>query len=296
MNKKCIQLNRENMEKIIYCLAFIFSFYTSFSQNNPKNFLGKKYIFDANEYVIACDFVGKSLLNQPGANAYRGMLFTVERITEEGSLVIKFSEWILPSRQKNTEKYERAILNRGLYNFSTIEGKSPKESTFGLDTIRYFLLSRSIFDKSCSEKEPLWTIDIGVLISPFKFRSNPFLFNQNYNLGTCLMVNRKVRKNFSIGAGLGLSVSQVILDDFSTNGAVQENTERPAVTPSLSLMGGYRRINIVLGIGWDFINRTSEIEKSWTYQGKTWFGVGLGYSLFNSSSTASSTTKVIEGM
>lgn len=245
----------------------------SYSQETIQKYKGKTYIFDSYEQGYECNALGTNASSTP-TTLLKGSLFTVVRVPDENHLVIKFLTW----NKKNPEKREK-------YNFTLNTATNQSETKF-------FLIEKNTFDHSSSEYnvQQKWDINFGTLTTPFKFRHDPFFFTTNLNLGTSVSYQRKFYKNWSWGIIAGLSLSQVVLDSFSTNAKVKTNTERPAVTPSLNGMLGYKNINVTLGIGWDFINKTSEIEKSWIYHGNRWIGIGIGVSLFNSNNNSQGTT------
>ena len=195
----------------------------------------------------------------------------MERILDGKSVVIKFINW------------KKDSTNRVTYNFKSPQDKTPF----------FFSLDSTTFANSCSEYTYVgnWDITFGTFTTPFKFRHNPLLFTNNLNLGTSICFQVKKGPNWSLGFVGGLSLSSITLDNFSTKGAVPSSTERPAVTPSLNLMIGYKNINLMFGLGWDYINKTSPLEESWIYNGKHWVGVGVGISLFNSNPATASTVK-----
>jgi len=231
---------------------------------------GQKYIIDAIEQGYVCDSLGHS------SNVLRtfkmGLLFFVVKVPDNTHLVIKFYDWkAIPVNDENIRNYNRA------------DGKEI-----------FFLIERSVFEKSCSEYtgSSRLNVSFGTMITPFKLRSHPFAFNSNINLGGAAYVQWKSTKNSNISNGfvLGLSLSSVTLDSSSTNGTVPKNTDRPAVSPSIQYIKSYKNISLTIGIGLDFISQSSYIEKSWFYHGRPWIGLGLGVSLFSSSSDAKSTT------
>lgn len=252
---------------------------SSYSQETIQKYKGKTYIFDAYEKVKNCDALGAT--DNSEITVTKGALYTVERVMSNGDIVIKFLTW---NKKRQTEQKK--------YNFKMLPAEATKAAPLPIDNIKFFLLSKSTFAASCSEYnfQQTWDITFGTLTTPFKFRHSPFLFTTNLNLGALVAFQKKFATNWSWGIVGGLSLSSVTLDSFSTKGFVMTNTERPAVTPTISGMIGYKNINITIGLGWDFINKPSAIEESWIYAGKRWIGVGVGISLFNASSSSQTTT------
>lgn len=258
------------MKQLLITLVFCIMLKSTTYAQGIQQFKGKTYIFDAYEQAIECDILGT-----PAGTLtlmLKGSLFTVVRVPDATHLVIKFLKW--KSDQSKISKYNYKV---AAADSNTIE--------------IFFLLDKSVFDASCSEYEfeQKWDINFGALTTPFKFRLSPFQFTPNLNLGTSVSYQRKFSKNWAWSIVGGISLASVSLDSFSTKGIIINATERPAVTPSVHGMLCYKTINLTLGIGWDFINRPSEIEKNWIYHRKTWIGIGIGVSLFNSNNTAQST-------
>ena len=52
-----------------------------------------------------------------------------------------------------------------------------------------------------------------------------------------------------------------------------------ALTLSIGGVLEFSQVQVGVFVGVDYINNNKEID--WNYQGKPWFSVGLGYSLFN---------------
>lgn len=224
---------------------------------------GKVYVFNYIEQVTPSDGLGNTSGTSITIDA--GVRFVIKHLMPNGDLVIAFNEWESTNNQK---KYN--------YQFDA-SGKST-------GILLYFLLARTVFDNSCKEYVyvPNWDISFGTLTTPFRFRHQPFLYTNNVSLGATIAFTKKIYQNFSVGVVPGISLTKVELDKFSTNGFVEDKTERPALTPSISLLFGYKNINVTAGIGWDIVNRVSDTEKSWIYNGAHWFGIGIGINLFSS--------------
>lgn len=278
------------MRKLISSLIAPLLLATTLSaQDHIEKYKGKTYIFDSYEQVTECSPLG---LTAGGTSLIilKGALFTVEKILPNGNLVIHINLYTLPKR--DSAKYAIAVRNRALYNFKTDPKLGPSSLVTENDNVKFFLLSPAVMVSSTSEYTitPIWDITFGTFTTPFKFRMSPFLFTTNLNLGTSLCFQKPFATNFSWGIIGGLSLSSIILDSFSTKGTVMTSSERPAITPSLHGMIGYKMINLVAGFGWDFINKTSTIEQSWIYQGKMWIGIGIGVNLFTANNNTPATT------
>lgn len=256
-----------------------------------QNYKDKTFVFNFYEQGKACDVLGITIDPNPIV-MLKDALFTVERVVDDTLLVIRFLNW-----KSGSEK-------SAIYNYESTEVIDTKVDKNGIKSTKktynraekFFAIPKSVFEKSCSEYTVTqkWDITLGTLMTPFKLRNDPFQFTTNLNLGTMIVGRINLKHGFNIGASLGLSLSSVQLDSLSTNGTVTAATERPAFTPSVGIIFGYKNINLTLSRGWDFINKNSSIERSWVYQGKPWFGLGIGISLFKIDSGNSTPTGQVE--
>lgn len=217
------------------------------------------YIFDSNDVLGDCDAQGNSA--NASTSLTKGYLFSVVKVVGQ-NLVITLNTWTKGTNIK--------------YNG------------------HFYLLSMDMFDNDCSVYTPVpkASFNFGTLITPFKLRFNPFVSTANINIGGAGYYQHRIKnsKNVTYGFVLGLSVSSLTLDSSSTNGYVKTSTDRPAITPSFHGIISYKNISLTAGFGFDYLNQTSAIEKSWVYKGKAWLGLGLGISLFNNNSDNSSKT------
>ena len=297
-------LKTYNLKKLIL-ISLLLGFNTAFSQTLPftksisyHNSIqnGKVFIFDQNETITNSNAVGQ----EKGSSviAYKGSRFTIEHMDSlNGDLTIKFLPFKLV-RQKNTSKYSSTSLkNRITYNVkNNPENDSITIKSVG-NNIRYFTLSSHKASASVSayaDSIPKWTVSLGTLTNPFKLRPTKGQFTSNLNLGTAIFAQYKLSENWSGGGILGISLTSVTLDSASTTGHVLTTSERPAITPSLSFLIAYKNVNFTLGVGIDYINTTTDIEKSWIFNKKPWIGFGIGISLFNGSVASMSTVAISE--
>lgn len=258
------------MKKLISTILFVLTITQSYSQTVANaleaNYLSKTYIFNYYEKIVKSDNLGEHTGKEE--TALLGSLFTVVRVLDK-TLVIKFNDWSSDTSAKN----EKNRLKYLKYN----------------DDLAFFVLDKTVFKNSCSEYVKKWDITFGTFTTPFKIRLKPFLFTTDLNLGASISFKRRFSREFCWGGILGLSLSSVKLDSLSTNGFVKTPTDRPAITPSINALIGYRNINLMLGFGIDYISQTSNIEANWVYHKKPWFGVGIGVSLFNKQTDGNST-------
>lgn len=268
----------------------------NYSMTDYKN---KTFIFDANQQITECNAIG--IVNSPKSTvtAYQGSRFNVVHVDKKtGELTIRFLIWSLPKKIPTDsikfKNYQLALKNRSTFNVKTQPEKVVNLKSTQNAYIRYFLLSQDDMATSCSEyvNGANWVINFGTFTSPFKFRPSKSTWTNNLNLGTAVSIEYKLSKNWSLGSVVGLSLSSITLDSASTFGHVKTNTERPALTPSFSLLASYKNINFTFGSGIDYINRPSLVEQSWIFNGKPWIGFGIGVNLFSNSKPANNTVPI----
>jgi hypothetical protein len=254
------------------------------------------YIFNANIKLGTCDAVGGNISAAPTIVIYQGSVFVVSGLTATCQLIIKFLPFKpLPKRltynivQSNRPQAQVQIQSPTLTAEQSTLAKAPITD----DNTQYFLLNQSDFAGICSPFTPksIFSITLGTFTTPFKFRPTKSIFTNSLSLGAAAYFNWAIGTNNSIGFVAGISATSVTLDSLSTKGTIRTDTERPALTPSLSFVYTYKMINFTLGTGIDYVNKTSVVERSWIFNGKPWIGFGIGISLFSASSPAGSTTQ-----
>jgi hypothetical protein len=73
------------------------------------------------------------------------------------------------------------------------------------------------------------------------------------------------------------------VDSFSTKGIATSATNNAAITAHLGTLYQIDNFQIGLFTGIDFL--AGEIGVNWKYRRKPWFGIGLGYSIFQAKRT-----------
>jgi len=199
--------------------------------------------------------------------APKGAMFThIGNIA--GYVVIRFWDW-----KSNSDKVKK-------FNFTNAE-KTQRA---------YFLMTTADFLSKTKRRystKPIFTI--GTAAVPFKLRSNPFQFSSDVTLGTVAGVKVRMNPytdenfyNFLLGFGL----SNVNLDSISTNGTITQNSivqNTASFTLSAGSVVEFSKVQVGIFIGWDLINNSDKIQ--WSYHGKPWISIGLGYSLFTKPSS-----------
>jgi hypothetical protein len=215
--------------------------------------------------VIECDINGKTLTGVTNSQVPLNSLFTLIGETTTGDKIVRFWRWN-PKRSTEVKFFK---------SFNAEEGNQD----------RYFLLSKADFEKKAipwySTRTAAFTF--GAVIIPVKIRFSPFDFSKDFTLGTMAgakwRISHRSSNYFSLLGGFG--ITSVSLDSASTSGSILKNTDRPAITPSIGAVLAFDDAQVGLFFGWDLI---SSKEPKWVYHGKTWFSLGLGYTIFSGQS------------
>ncbi len=169
--------------------------------------------------------------------------------------------------------------------------------TFNVDSTdaglepKYFCLPRTTFERFTSKAYATgrnsWELAAGALILPVKLRpggrTTPFDFSKDVTIGTTaggrirMHPRRDVYQSFLLGVG----ISSATLTPQNTGGSVTELTDRAALTWTIGTMLEVEKFQFGLFLGQDRISQPN--QGNWVYQGKTWWALGLGYSLFGAS-------------
>jgi len=280
------------MHDISFRLALLLLIFTNtlvFSQNDSdtvhyftQTIVLKEYDFTANPPAAT----SKTLI------ALKGWRFTVDQVDANGDYVIKFLKWRGQDNPNNETVYATV-------STVAVMNKKGQSVTKKKEEINFYLISKSDFDnytKPFEEANPLLSFETGAITIPIKLRPagdrvdddgnkvRPFDFSGEINIG--LSIGLRIRldkkgKGFLIPSG-GINLTSVSIDESTVrNGIITSKTNASSLTPFIGLIGEYDNFQIAALTGWDRLSgRTGE---NWIYQGKPWFGIGLGYNIFNTS-------------
>ena len=107
------------------------------------------------------------------------------------------------------------------------------------------------------------------MITPIKLRFGPFDFSKDFTVGSTFGV-RYTKSDFasvSFSGLLGIGVSGVTLDSFSTNGKVRNSQETLAFTPSLGVMLEFGNAQVGVFTGIDMLSGSNPIFGSLSFLG-----------------------------
>jgi len=236
----------------------------SFSQTSSANssFVYKKYEFILECPMYSCDIEGVKLSNER-LKAQIGSKFLLIDIRRD-TCIIRF----LINSKRNKKKR---------LNFSDDD----------IDNYKYFKITKAQLDfKAIPANTQTYSFTLGSVITPLKLRLTPFDFSKDFTIGSTFGV--KYQKSdlapVSFSALLGLGVTSVSLDSFSTSGAIRNRQETLAFSPSLGVMLEFGNAQIGVFTGVDMLSSSNILFDRYIYKNQPWVSLGLGYSIFNANS------------
>ncbi len=118
---------------------------------------------------------------------------------------------------------------------------------------------------------------------PFKWRPQRGTFNNGLTISAMggWNCNWHRRTDLSIGFILGLGLSTVEYDQYSTRVAPDEPTNSSAMSVSGGVLYQWEHLQLMALLGADFLQGAQ--RSNWVYHGKPWIGLGIGAAIFSKS-------------
>jgi len=222
----------------------------------------RKYEFILECPMYRCDVEGTKLDN--------------ERITAQIG-----SKFLLIEVKKDT------CIIRFLINTKRNKKKRLDFSGDDIEYYKYFRITKAQLDyKSIPSNTQKYAFTLGTVITPIKLRFSPFDFSKDFTVGSTFGI-KYTKSDFapvSFSALLGIGVSSITLDSFYTAGRIRSKQETLAFSPSLGLMLEFGNAQVGLFTGIDMLSGNNPNTEAFIYRNEPWISVGLGYSIFTTSS------------
>ncbi len=153
-------------------------------------------------------------------------------------------------------------------------------SQSALQTV-YFLISKNELGLFAEPLSPQWSPLLGGAVLPFKWRSQTGDFSDGLTVEGMGGWNYHFSRNkeHSIGLVLGIGIASVTYDSLSTKVAPSEDSNQSAISISAGVVYQWQRLQIMAITGWDHLQGAQ--ANNWCYQGRPWFGIGIGAAIFN---------------
>jgi hypothetical protein len=171
-----------------------------------------------------------------------------------------------------------------IIRFFVSENRNQKKtiSTGDYTSYNYYLITKFQFDfKAFPLGSSDYDLVFGSVYTPIKVRSKPFDFSKDFTVGSTFGLRRNLDKEKQLGVDilLGMGLSSVSLDSFSTSGKLAKPLEVLAFTPALGIVAEIGNAQVGIFCGSDLLNSQNGVKYDWIYQGKLWWSFGIGYSL-----------------
>ena len=241
---------------IFFCLLS-----SAFAQNNYSN-IKSNQVF---EFSIECpiykaDIKGK-IIDSTLLIAPPHAKFLIIDLTDD-KCIIRFT--LLPQNVKSIKN-----------NFYSNED---------ITTYTYFIITKAQLEyKAYPIIKSKINLLVGNIFTPIKLRFSPFDFNKDITVGTTFGIkyNTIEKQNASIDAIVGLGISTISIDSFSSKGKVISPIDLLSFSPSFGIVLEFGNAQVGLFCGFDFISNANQIKYDWIYKNKPWLSFGIGYSLFS---------------
>lgn len=233
------------------------------SQNSSQvtNTLYKKYEFYLECPMYRCDIEGRKL--------------DPERLTAQIG-----SKFLLIELKRDT------CIIRFLVNSKKNKRKRLDFSDDDVEYYKYFRITKAQLDyKAIPANTQTFAFTLGSVITPLKLRFTPFDFSKDFTVGSTFGI-KYTKSDFAavtFSGLMGIGVSSVSLDSFSTKGSTRTRQETLAFTPSIGVMMEFGNAQIGAFTGIDMLSSTNPLFDNYIYKNKPWVSLGFGYSLFTGS-------------
>lgn len=148
----------------------------------------------------------------------------------------------------------------------------------------YFLITKAQLDFKAEkiQRSDLQLL-VGNIFTPIKLRFKPFDFSKDISVGTTFGLKYAVheKQNTAIDALMGIGISSIVIDSFSTKQSMLATNDLLSFTLSCGMVLEFGNAQIGIFSGLDFISNANQQQYEWIYKNKPWISFGIGYSLFS---------------
>lgn len=271
------------MKKVLlFFFSIMLSQLSAFAQEDDETISKVDRLYDVHLPLLALkclDVNGKIGLDTIYKLIKKGARFYTLETKDNGSVIVQF--WFDGTTFDTSvvfDSYDDKKINRR--NTYLITKKDLENRT----RRRY---STGLFSKYSSFSGT--SITGGVTILPFKFRprieingkKDGFEFSKDIQLGVSGGIKQRIShyNPFYLNLLINIGISSVTLDDYNTRGTIKDNIDLAALTYAGGVVLDFNKIQFGIFAGKDRISDRN--RSNWIYQGKTWWSIGFGYSIFS---------------
>jgi hypothetical protein len=250
--------------------VFLFISMTFYSQSDLKFKDDKVFKFKVGMEVVPSNVDGSPIEDAAKVIASRGWKVKIDNLINSKNVVVfHFLTW----NDDNGNNLKLLTRNTSLVYDSEI------------GNYMYYTLTIEEFNTYMIVSKAWVEIEFGTVTIPIKIRPGnsdniPLDFYGNFNAGVGL--NFKFRKFIDIYSGI--SITTVPVDNETTNGVITSPTNAAALTPTFGIIKELGKAQVGVFLGFDFLSRN--LGDNWIYQGRRWFGIGVGVNIFDVSTGA----------
>ncbi len=173
-----------------------------------------------------------------------------------------------------------------IIRFFVTDNKARKKTHYyeEYSAYTYYLISKFQLDfKAFPLGSSDYDLVFGSVYTPIKVRSKPFDFSKDFTVGSTFGLRRNLDREKQLGVDLliGMGLSSVSLDSFSTSGKLAKPLDVLAFTPALGLVAEIGNAQVGIFCSTDLLNSQNGVKYDWIYQGRLWWSFGIGYSLIS---------------
>lgn len=295
---------------LLFLLAWAGVIFGQEKINSNKINVTSQFIFDDFTKGVECtkegDIVSATALTMPV-----DAIFTVVGKIEGNKYIVKFLRWNLNKTNvsNNLEYYykessgiEALRKTYGKTFFDTNTGRvvqgnqevtanrmKAENTTSNIIEVtdRYFLIEKNdlLLNGIVYHPIPKFEFVFGTITYLARIRPSvkgiSSTWSTDLNLGIAYGVRRNFNKNWGLAALGGLSISKIKIDSLSTSPSIKRTIEKVSLSPTLNILGNYKKFFVGVGIGFDWINLDSEESAKWLYNRKPFYAIGIGINLFS---------------
>lgn len=242
------------------------------------------------ECSISGDTVGMPLRLCP-----YGAKFTLVKDLAKGAHILSFFDWVDRPALLADKKHHRlwfgarplTLAEKDLayrYNYDEAKLKSNAQ-----EADRYFIIQEEELKNSAvAYSGSSISAIFGTAVLPFKYRPSHGVVTKDVSLSGIGGIRFNGEDDNGIALCFGAAISAVTLDSLNTGGEKRTNSERAALTIPIGIVVDRNRVQFGVFAGWDWL---FDDPSGWRYQGKPWFGLAVGMSVFTQDIKGAKTNK-----